>query len=76
MNEILISINPMYVERIMNNSKKYEFRKVLAKEVNILVIYSTSPVMTIIGEAEVEGTIEMSPSALWEKTKSNAGISS
>ncbi|MEG1313550.1 MAG: ASCH domain-containing protein [Bacilli bacterium] len=75
MSKILISINPEYVDRILDGSKKYEYRKVLAKDVDLLIIYSTSPVMKIVGEVKVMGNIEMAPSTLWEKTKKEAGIS-
>lgn len=76
MSKILISINPEYVERIFDNTKKYEYRRMLAqKGVETLIIYSTWPVMKIVGEVEVNGTIELAPSTLWEKTKKEAGIS-
>lgn len=75
MSKILISINPEYVDRILDGTKNYEYRKVLAKDVDLLIIYSTSPVMKIVGEVKVMGNIEMAPSTLWEKTKKEAGIS-
>lgn len=31
MNAIILSINPEYVEKILNGTKKYEFRKRLAR---------------------------------------------
>ncbi len=76
MSKVLISIKPEYVNRILNGTKKYEYRRMLAKkDVSSLIIYSTCPVMEIVGEVEVVGTIEMAPSFLWEKTKKEAGIS-
>ena len=76
MNKVLISIKPEYADRILNGTKKYEYRRMLAqKEVSSLIIYSTWPVMEIVGEVEVIETIEMAPSSLWEKTKKAAGIS-
>ncbi len=76
MSKVLISIKPEYVNRILNGTKKYEYRRMLAKKgVSSLVIYSTWPVMEIVGEVEVVETIEMAPSSLWEKTKKEAGIS-
>lgn len=76
MSKILISINPEYVERILNNTKKYEYRRMLAKKkVESLIIYATFPVMKIVGEVQVIGTIELAPSTLWERTKKAAGIS-
>ena len=76
MESILLSINPEYVERIFAGSKKYEFRKRLAnRTVDKILMYSTAPIMKVVGEAEVVKTISSSPSALWEYTKKFAGIS-
>lgn len=76
MRKILLSIKPEYVKRIMEGSKKYEYRKYLAtKPIDMIIIYSTYPESKIIGEVKVVGTISASPTALWEKTKQNSGIS-
>ena len=76
MESILLSINPEYAERILIGSKKYEFRKKLAnKPVNKILIYSTTPIMKVVGEVEVVKTISSSPCALLEYTKKFAGIS-
>lgn len=76
MSRILISVNPEYVEKILSNTKKYEYRRMLAREkVDSIIIYSTWPVMKIVGEVEVVGTLSMAPSRLWERTKDRAGIS-
>ena len=76
MSTILLSIKPEYVERIFKGTKKYEFRKHLAqKNVSKIVIYSTFPVMKIVGEVQVKETLAMSKTSLWEKTKKEAGIS-
>ncbi|HEY5583243.1 MAG TPA: ASCH domain-containing protein [Ruminiclostridium sp.] len=74
--KILLSIKPEYVENILNGSKKYEFRKRIAsKHIDTIVIYSSSPKKKVVAEVKVMDTISMSPSALWEKTKKEAGIS-
>lgn len=76
MSKVLISINPEYVHKIMDSTKKYEYRRTIAKKkVSSLIIYATRPVMEIVGEVEVIDTIEMAPSSLWEKTKKESGIS-
>lgn len=73
---ILLSIKPEYVEKILAGTKKYEYRKRLAKtKSSTILIYSTSPVMRVVAKAEIIGTICAAPSTLWEKTKVNAGIS-
>ena len=72
---ILLSINPEYVERIMCGEKKYEFRKNLCrKKVDKIIIYSTSPVMKVVGEAEVEEVLVDEPRKIWEITKKHSGI--
>lgn len=76
MKAILLSIKPEYVNKILAGSKKYEYRKRLAKTGSSkILIYSTSPVMKVVATAEVISTMCAAPSVLWEKTKDNAGIS-
>ena len=76
MASILLSIKPEYVERIFSGSKKYEFRKRLAnKSVSKILMYSTAPIMKVVGEVQIVETISASPTALWECTKKFAGIS-
>ena len=72
---ILISINPEHVENIFNGSKKYEYRKIRCKqEVDKIIIYSTYPIMKVVGEAKVEKILEDSPDNIWEETKNYSGI--
>lgn len=76
MSTILLSIKPEYANRIISGTKKYEFRKHLAKsDIQKIIIYSTAPEKKIIGEVEVVGTLSMKKTPLWEKTKLHAGIS-
>lgn len=72
---ILISIKPEFVFRIMGGEKKYEFRKrACKKNVDKIVIYSTSPVAKVVGEADVETILIDTPDNIWQKTKDQAGI--
>ena len=76
MKSILLSIKPEYAERIFSGSKKYEFRKRLAnRAVNKILMYSTAPIMKVVGEVQIIETISASPTTLWECTKKYAGIS-
>ena len=76
MSTILLSIKPEYSNRIFNGTKKYEFRKHLAKkDVDKIIVYSSSPEQRVIGEVNVIETLSMKPSPLWELTKKDAGIS-
>lgn len=74
--QILLSIKPEYVEKIFEGTKRFEFRKVRFKrnDVTKIIIYSTSPVMKVVGEAEIIEIIENTPSLLWEQTKEYAGV--
>lgn len=72
---ILLSINPVHVENIMNGTKSYEFRKMACKKhVDKILIYSTTPVMKVVGEAEVEDVLIDQPEIIWEKTSRKSGI--
>lgn len=74
--QMLLSINPEYVESIMLGYKKFEFRKVRCREnVEKIIIYATSPVMRIVGEVEVLGIIEDNPDVVWNLTENYSGIS-
>lgn len=74
--DILISINPEHVSNILNGSKRFEFRKIQCKKnVDKMVIYSTSPVMKVVAEAEIRGIIEDDPESVWQRTEDGAGIS-
>lgn len=74
--KILLSIKPEYANKIISGEKKYEFRKILPKQlVESIVIYITSPCCKIIGEVQVKGTITNTVSKIWNQTKGNTGIS-
>lgn len=73
--KILLSINPQHVENIMSGEKTYEFRKIKCKsKVDKILIYSTAPVMRVVGEADVLDVIVNSPEAVWDVTSANSGI--
>lgn len=75
MKNILLSINPEFVELIFSGEKEYEFRKSVAKHgPTKIIIYSTSPVSAVVGEAVIDSIIVNVPKLVWEETKSSAGI--
>ena len=75
MKRIIISINPEHVENILTGRKKYEFRKIAAKQdISSIIIYETTPVKKIVAEAEILDVIMLPPEQLWEETKQSAGI--
>jgi predicted transcriptional regulator len=74
--KILLSINPEHVENIMAGTKIYEFRKIQCKEkVDKIIIYSTFPVMKVVGEADVVDIIVDNPDNVWNTTNAFSGIS-
>lgn len=74
--KLLLSINPEYVEKILSGEKEFEFRKNRCKsDTDKMVIYCTSPVMKVVGEADIVEIIEGTPAIVWKKTRSKAGIS-
>jgi len=73
---MLLSIKPQHVENILNGNKKFEFRKVRCRpDVDKIVIYATSPVMQIVGEANILEIIQDEVEKVWEITSLHAGVS-
>ncbi len=73
--QMLLSINPEYVDKILAQTKKFEYRKTRCRaNVDTIIIYSTYPVMRVVGEVKVLGIIEDTTSVVWQKTKANSGI--
>ena len=74
--KILISINPEHVNRIINGTKKYEYRTKAAKQdVKKIIIYETTPVKKVVAEAEIDDVLMMPPEELWKTTSNYSGIS-
>jgi len=72
---VLISIKPKYVKKIISGEKKYEYRKkIFKKDVEKVYIYSSSPEKKIIGYFEYNGYKKGSPDEIWAITKETAGI--
>ena len=72
---VLMSIKPKYVEKILSGEKKYEYRKtLLKKDVESILVYSTSPVKKVVCEIKllevVKGTLEY----VYSKTNKEGGI--
>ncbi len=73
--KILISINPEHVENIIKGIKKYEYRKIAAKQdISSIIIYETTPIKRVVAEAEIIDVLELPPEELWELTKHESGI--
>src|SRR4030043_1204962 len=74
--DVLLSIKPKYVKSIVEGKKRYEFRKRIFKNrgINLIYIYSSSPVKKIVGTFEIGGILEDHPDNLWDVVKEFAGI--
>lgn len=73
---IIISINPEYVNKIIKEAKKVEYRTRIPKNsVQKLIIYETAPIKKVVAEAEIVEILTLEPNALWEETKEFSGIS-
>lgn len=77
MSKILMSINPKYVDEIISGRKKYEYRKIKVKRKDIdkMIIYSTSPIMKVVAEVDIEDILIDSPKKIWDMTKEYSGTS-
>lgn len=71
----LLSIKPEYVKAIADGRKNVEFRKkVFNGNVDTVYIYSSSPVMKIVGYFIVEKIETGSPQSVWINNRDYAGI--
>lgn len=71
---VLISIHPKYVNKILDGSKRVEFRRVWAtQKISHLVIYSTSPEMKVVATVEIADVLQESQRNLWEAAKKYGG---
>ena len=73
---VLLSVKPEYAAKIMNGEKEFEFRKRIfrRKDVELIYVYSTSPISKIVGIITIERILEGSPDEIWEKCSSYSGM--
>ena len=75
MSQMLLSIKPQYVEKIISGKKKFEFRKFHCRcGVDTIVIYATAPMKKAIGEVALLNIIEGDVDYVWHETKGFGGI--
>lgn len=73
----VLSIRPTYIERILEGRKTIELRRrfpVSATRGSDVLLYSTSPVQSIVAIASLESVIELAVSWLWRKWGSAAAV--
>lgn len=72
--QALMSIKPEYVEKIFNETKKYEYRKTKPTyNINKIIIYSTSPIKKVVGEITIKNIIIDTKENIWNKTQKHSG---
>ena len=75
--DILVSIHPQYAERILEGEKTIELRRRFPDLDGFkgrLLIYSTTPVKSVIGYAEIEKVHYLPVEDLWAAFKDDAKI--
>jgi type I restriction enzyme S subunit len=73
---LIISIKPEFVSKIISGEKKYEFRRLIyRKEVDKIYIYQTLPHAGIIGYFNPGEIIKSTPSDLWNSLNDVSGTS-
>ena len=74
---LLLSIRPNFADRIMDGSKKVEFRRRHPRQIELgtrMLIYASSPVRALIGTAVVVEVVEASPEEVWDEYQAVGGI--
>jgi len=74
--DVLLSVKPKFVEKIITGTKKYEFRKKIFNQnkINRIYIYSSSPEKRIVGSFKMGSILKDRPDKLWETVKNQSGI--
>lgn len=73
---MLLSINPEYVEKILDGTKKFEYRKRKCSRNNVdtIIIYATSPIKKVVGEVKIKDVLVDNPTEIWQITNQKSGI--
>ena len=72
---VLISIKPKYVEKIISMEKTYELRRTIFKQkVTNVIIYSTSPEKKIVGYFKSNEIIKDKPENIWANLSDKLGV--
>ena len=75
MKKLLMSIKPLYVDKILNGEKRFEYRKKRCSQpVESILIYETSPKKKVVAEFELINILTASPEKIWEQTHHASGI--
>ena len=70
-----MSIRPEFAESIFSGEKTFEFRRVgFSRTVDVVVVYVTAPIKSVLGEFDVVELMREPIAQLWELTRAYAGI--
>ena len=74
--KVLLSIKPEFVEKILDGTKKYEYRKSMfkRKDISTVVIYASYPVKKVVGEFRIKRIISEDVESVWNITSESSGI--
>lgn len=76
---LLLSIRPKYSQKIFDETKKVELRRVrprLLNEGDLVLVYVSSPHQVVLGSFNVEKIVELTVTDLWKQVENNAGVTS
>lgn len=76
-NAILMSIRPKYAEKIFNQTKTVELRRIKPKfiqEGGLIFVYVSAPVKSLVGAFTVSHVMEKPLLSLWGNVKEHAGV--
>lgn len=75
--EIVLSIQPHYIEKILSGEKDIEIRRSFPSswKGSKIVFYASSPYKEFVGEAEIGDIDQDSPTNIWQKYENNIGCS-
>jgi len=73
---VLMSIKPIYAEKIKNGEKTIELRKKIpnVKEDDIIIFYESNPVKRITMSCVIRSIITLEPEQMWELYHDQMGI--
>lgn len=73
---VLLSIHCQHATNIYNESKQFEYRKIIwnNKSIRTVLLYETWPVKRITGEFTIASITKATPDELWDTTYKHSGL--
>jgi len=74
---LFLSVKPIFASRILDGTKTIELRRVRPNVVSgdVVLIYSTSPEMALLGSAQVAQILSGTPQDIWPQVLDHASVS-